>query len=132
MIKALQTSTEYLDFYNDLNIHLSVAYFIDGDFMEHFKIDSSNIRGYWFNNSVIYDSKGKILREGKTQGRLLNESLNTGEIVISTSMFEEMFGVNVSDFPLSALDGFTITISERYMIDTGYDNPYSKKTYKIV
>ena len=130
-LAEIQSSEEFINFYNEINNNLAVGYFIDGDFYEALKKDTTVSDGSWFNNVTIKCGDETLLSHG-TGGKELDHNLFDGEIIINSGMIQKLYGVSVSNVNLEEFIGTEIQFEQYYAYNNIYDDPYSSKTYKIV
>lgn len=127
-IEKLKESDMYINFYNELNTYLSVAYFIDGNFINRLQQDRDLCWNSWTINPKFYDSSNnQLFGEQGIFSYMIDEEINPGEVRLGTAAFSKIFGYDYNDakFPLE------LTITDRYLSNNG-TTPDFEKTFKVV
>ena len=131
-LNEIKSSQLFLNFYNEVSDYLAVGYYIDGDFEQALRRDTSVSEGTWFTNPRFYDIYGnQIPSSTSSYGRELNKSLSDGEIIITTGVLDAL-NLSYSTDESGALIPFPLVISENTYTASSYDEPYSIKTYTVV
>ena len=131
-LNEIKSSQLFLDFYNEVSDYLAVGYYIDGDFEQALRRDTSVSEGTWFTNPRFYDIYGnQIPSSTSSYGRELNKSLSDGEIIVTTGVLDAL-NLSYSTDESGALIPFPLVISENTYTASSYDEPYSIKTYTVV
>ncbi len=131
LFEELQNSDEFLKFYNELNNTLAIGYFIDGNYLEALKKDTSVSKGSWGKQPKFYYEDGTFMGGNMTVGRELDTSLKEGEIIINSNLLEQLVSVGTEDL-INNFKPFKIILEENYEYASKYDEPLIKKELTVV
>ena len=132
LIEEIRQSDDFLRFYNELNNTLAVGYFIDGNYEEALRKDTTISCGSWGKSTTfLYEDGTKINEEYINHGRELNTSLNDGEVILNTNFVEKFFGVDSSTF-INNFVPFKIKLQDNYLYKSVLDEPLIEKELLVV
>lgn len=112
-MKEIFSNDQIFDLEREVNTHLAVAYYIDGDYVSRKKADRDISYITWSINAQFYETKSNLrLGNLHKHAYVCDENLKPGEVMLGKLSYDAIF--DQTEFPTPTLP-YSITLTDCYV-----------------